>query len=111
MLIRGAEYHKCESCGWTKQVSDDVYGCDQCGAVIDLNAVTPSGQYRAYLRCSVFSRVSRETQSLTFCSWRCCLKKLRTVSCDYFIDLPTLMYDDDTPGIRVADFWAAIEER
>jgi hypothetical protein len=89
MLLHECVYSVCKACDQrVKRLSDETYGCDTCRAVIDLNH-----KGSEYLEATVFHHNDTATKRLQFCSWRCCVKKLKTVKTDYFISLPYLHYD------------------
>lgn len=101
MIIKERQFQACSKCGTRKLVQDEVCGCDNCKKVIDFNAHDP------YLEAIIYKRAG-EADHLHFCSWECTLKKLRTVRCDYFIQLPFLLFDEDRERIQAKDFWKLI---
>lgn len=105
MLLKEREYHTCPTCDSRKALTGEVYGCDACKKVIDMNE--PEKQY---LGATVFEHGSGGTKDLHCCSWRCMVKALRKVKCDYFISLPFLHYDKDVgKGMRAKDFFALLK--
>jgi hypothetical protein len=100
MQIQPAVIETCACCGARKRISDEVYGCDECRAPMDMNT-------RQSLDVTVH-RHGGEAEHLRFCSWACCMAGLRKVRTDYFVSLPLLLYDDKTPGLRVEDFVAEL---
>jgi hypothetical protein len=101
MLIQEAQFRVCGECDTRKRISDDVYGCDECRAVIDSTS-------RQYLD-PVVHRHDATPERLQFCSWACCMKGLRKVKTDYFVSLPMLLFDEKTPGLRPQDFFAELK--
>ena len=102
MLLTECTYSVCTTCNQRgKRLSDEVYGCDQCKRQIDLNQPE-----KAYLEATVFTHADVTTR-LQFCSWLCCLKKLKTVQTDYFISLPFLYYDKGT--INAEEFFKLVK--
>jgi hypothetical protein len=106
MIIKKAKYRKVKKIV-TERVSDDVYGCDECKKEIK------EGQDK--LDMTVFYHDEKlknqkygsdNTDSYEFCSWDCVCKFLPKVKTDYFIDLPTLHYDNSrkSKGIMANDF-------
>ena len=94
-MLTECAYSICESCTQrVKRLSNEVYGCDQCRKVIDLNKPE-----RDYLEATIHSHKDTATR-MQFCSWKCCVKKLRTVKTDYFISLPFLHYDKGSVSAR-----------
>ncbi len=78
-------------------VSQVVYGCDECRKEMDLN--NPDVDY---LRSTIHKNNSGY-QELTFCSWKCVLKYLPKIKCDYFVSLPYVMYDNNKKGCTAKD--------
>ena len=102
MLLTECTYKTCEMCQkHTERLTDEVYGCDQCKKRIDLNKPE-----RDYLEVTVHTHEKVATR-MQFCSWRCCLKKLKTVRTDYFIALPFLHYDKGT--INAKEFFKLVK--
>lgn len=101
MLLRERKYNTCTSCKQhTTMACDESYGCDQCRKKIDMqkNGIE-------YLEATVFNHDDQTTR-LQFCSWKCCLKKLKTVKCDHFVNLPFLHYDG---GILAKEFFKLVK--
>jgi hypothetical protein len=102
MQLRERIYQTCPLCKRNgDMISDEVYGCDQCKKVMDLN----KPEYD-YISATVHMR-NDTTTHLEFCSWRCCLTHLRTVKCDNFISLPFLHYSDSR--ILAKDFFKLVK--
>lgn len=93
MIIKQTKYKKCKSCGRSSFVSGPVYGCDCCG-----KEFTEEGRLEGSLQASVFYADLKETSNFHYCSWKCCLKHLKTVKTDYFISLPYLLFDERKNG-------------
>ena len=86
-----------------KCVSDTVYGCDECKTEI--------GDYPnevSRLEVKVFHH-EKETEHLHFCSWACVISHLPKIKTDYFVDLPFLYYDSDTPNKKIVSKRSAKE--
>jgi len=109
MQIKKAVYDKgCPKCGAGKKcIEDEIYGCDLCKKEIN----SPRDE-RNYLEISVFYNGDRDAIRFQFCSWECVFKFLGKIQrtkykCDYFISLPTLMFDGEKPGYK--DFVIALK--
>ena len=100
MQLTERVYKQCPTCKHNESLlREETFGCDQCKTRIDLNK---PGQ--EYLQAIVFySDNTKQTDHLQFCSWKCCLKKLRTIKTDHFISLPYLLYD--TKKIHAKEFF------
>ena len=105
MIIKKATYRKCPQCGIVRRIADEEYGCDGCGA--PLNYTDSNCEF---LRMTVFSQGAEGADVYHFCSWQCVLKKLATLSCDYFIDMPFLHFDTKNKKIHADNFWQAIAD-
>ncbi len=103
MIIKKRQYKGCLKCGAVKMVRDEIHGCDNCKKMIDFNTDTP------FLDATIFKSDSSDATHLYFCSWKCALKRLRSIKCDYFINLPYLRYDKAGKGIQAKDFWKLIK--
>lgn len=105
MIIKEAEFKECKECGSRERLSDDKYGCDNCGK--------PTENVSNLLRLTVFNHNTvgnNENEHLEFCSWKCCLQKLKSVKTNYFVNLPYLHFDEcEVEGISVQDFLACID--
>jgi len=110
MIIKEAKWRKCSSCGTNiERISDEEYGCDECKKPI---AIAVEGKrHHDYLQVTIFQNPAHSTSSYRqFCSWKCTLRNLRKVKCNYFISLPCLQFEKDAvPGQRVKDFFKAIK--
>lgn len=107
MIIKEAEFTTCDCCGTRKRVSEEEYGCDNCGKPIELY------DDQALLRLRLFwhdGRGSNGDDTLHLCSWKCALQKASTLSTDYFIDLPYLSFDEPNSERNAAAFWQAVRE-
>ena len=104
MKIREAEFSKCKCCGKRGDlISDEAYGCDSCGKVIDMNKKGDD-----YISATLYHKKYEPAEDFVFCSWKCALKKLSKVKTDYFISLPFLTFDSRKKGVRAKDFWEAV---
>ena len=102
MQLQECQYSVCKSCNQrVKRIREEVYGCDHCKKEIDMNE-----PQREYLEATVFMR-NDQTYQMQFCSWKCCLTKLKTVKSDYFISLPYLHYGDS--NILAKDFFKLVK--
>lgn len=104
MIIRKAKYHKCKSCGSTRSISPEAYGCDYCGT--EINLANPDTDY---LRLVVFYDGDTD-KGFQFCSWVCVLNKLKTIHTYNFISLPYLHSDTNNEKLTGTGFWNAIKE-
>lgn len=105
MMLKDRKYRTCKSCKARHHVSSEVYGCDTCRKVIDLNKPKVD-----YLRSNVFQSGSGGSTEIVCCSWKCMLKALRKVECDHFISLPFLHYDADSKGVQAKDFFKMLRD-
>ena len=108
MKIREVTYENCKECGHTlKQLSEEIYACDNCNEEITDK-----------LRMRVFTKDEqedgREAYDLTFCSWKCCLEKLKKIKRKgvEFIDLPHISVNLGKPikGQKFTDLIKAMKE-
>jgi hypothetical protein len=100
MKLKDAVFKKCESCRQTvKRLSDETFGCDMCKQEIDMNM--PG---RDYLDATIFTHGDAAVH-LQFCSWVCCLNKLKKVKTDSFISLPFLSFDTKSPRMHAREFF------
>ena len=72
-------------------VQDEVYGCDECRKEIKRIDFNESVNY---LDLTIFRNKDNSTDRKQFCSWRCVLKYLPKIKCDYFVSMPMLYYDN-----------------
>ena len=101
MKIKDAQYKQVVKTV-NERVSQDVYGCDNCKKVIDFNLKDVES-----LEATVFKHAGNtESNRLEFCSWKCCIVRLRKVKTDYFISLPFLSFDNKQNGLKAKDFFA-----
>jgi hypothetical protein len=98
MIIKEAQFEVCECCGKRQRTAPPQLGCDYCQKPIAADGG---------LAITVFFKDGGDTVDYYFCSWQCLFDKLPSIETDYFIDLPKLSFDEDTPGQTVADFWKA----
>lgn len=70
-----------------ERVSDDIYGCDTCKAVIDFNEKGVE-----YLELTVHRHIGDYTTH-QFCQWKCVLEFLPKIKTDFFVSFPFLHYD------------------
>lgn len=99
-------FERCKKCKQTtKCIREESFGCDGCKAVIDMNKPD-----RDYLQATVFTH-SDKTTHLQFCSWKCCIKKLKAVKTDYFISLPFISFDTKNPRMHAREFFKLLKVR
>ena len=110
MKIRQAAWKHCKSCGQrTKQIRDEVFGCDECGKKIEI--VGKTMKHHDFLEVKVFNE-GKESESLQFCGWKCVLNHLPKVRSNYFASLPFLHFDGDViVGQRAEDFFRELKKR
>jgi hypothetical protein len=90
MIISEREWSTCPTCHHRdKLLHEDIYGCDTCKKVIDLN----SKKGLEYLEAVKFYQTNSEATRHHFCSWKCLAKWLKKTDCSHFISLPYLSYD------------------
>lgn len=93
MIIQEAKYEEVTET-YTVRVSEPVHGCDNCGKAI---------QGRA-LGITVFAKETDDNRSLEFCSWRCTLMFIPKIECEFFIDLPFLIYNNEEGDSNSKEF-------
>lgn len=104
MIITAAVYDNCSECGTRKrEITPERFGCDGCNKELHYDS-----HKNTYLSIRVMFKAKESTQ-LDFCSWRCALRKLKTLKTDYFISLPYLHFDEKESGIRAKDFLPLID--
>ena len=102
MLLKERTYRTCKSCKSRSHLRSEVYGCDTCRKVLDMNL--PQADY---LRANVHRHnQAGNSEEIICCSWKCMLKALRQVKSDYFVSLPFLHFDSTVKGMRAEDFFA-----
>ena len=104
MIIKGREFKLCSACGHKEMISDEEYGCDNCGKSINDD---DSGESHNYLDATTHS-TNGSSEHIHCCSWECMLNVLKRCETDYFICLPYLTYDEPRRELSVAGFWDAI---
>lgn len=92
------------------RVSDEVHGCDSCKLVIDFNQKDVE-----YLEMTIHAHKDNEYKRLVFCSWRCVLKyipkiKCDYIKCDYFVSMPYLEFDTKYKGVGAKDLIKLIKQ-
>jgi hypothetical protein len=101
-IIKEAEFATCGECGSRRRVADEVRGCDVCKKVF--------ADEEPYLSADIFRKDTNGAERLDCCSWICAFNGLRSIETDYFVSLPYLHYDEDTPvGQRAIDFFEALD--
>lgn len=106
MIVRKAKYKKVRELV-TRQVSPDIYGCDECKKVFGGdNRLEITVFYSPKMEVKLKNSSSGLTDRHQFCSWACMGKFMPKVKTDYFVSLPYLHYDYDsqTPGTTIKDF-------
>ena len=107
MLIKDRKYRVCRSCKARHQISNEVYGCDSCRKILDMNQPEVD-----YLRANVHRHnQTGSSEEIITCSWACMAKVLNKVKCDYFVSLPFLHFEDVPKGVRAKDFFALMRGR
>ena len=102
MLLKERTYRTCKSCKSLSHLRSEVYGCDGCRKVLDMNKPEVD-----YLRANIHRKEQTGlSQEIVCCSWKCMMKSLRKVKCDYFISLPFLHFDEGVnSGIHAKGFF------
>lgn len=103
MIVKKAKYKNVKQ-SVRKQVSPDIFGCDECTKEL--------GEEDDKLEITVFyndrklakNKIGDDTDKYQFCCWECMGKFLPKIKCDYFISLPFLHYDTKTKGTTAKDF-------
>jgi hypothetical protein len=104
MKIKDEVWEKCTHCdSRLKRTQEETYGCDTCKKPIRNLAYDSTKTHNDYLDFTVFS-TDNNTTRYEFCTWKCALKKLKTIKTDYFINLPLLHCDDAAKGQGFKDF-------
>lgn len=96
MILQTEKYEDCGECGRHKRtIQDQTYGCDNCRK--EIQHELEAGK-RQHLQMTVFREpMDSSSQHLEFCSWRCVLKYLPKIKCNYFVNLPYLHFDGGYP--------------
>lgn len=109
MIIKEVQFSKCPHCGDRKRVSDEEYGCDECGNPIALEV--NGKRHNDYLDMTVHHHTD-PARHLQFCSWKCVIAFLPKIKTGYFASLPYLQFEADVlPGQRAEDFFRLIGAR
>ena len=101
ILVKGKT---CKSCKQTVKQQEVKFYCDQCKKELKIRG----GKKYGCLDATVFYD-DDATKRLDFCSWKCCLIKIKEIQCNHFISLPFLLYDCNEKGLRAKDFFNTIE--
>ena len=116
MLIKEATYKECEKCGRRiDQETAEIYGCDECKTVIDLNDPKYQNRVSPYLEITIFYKdknIEDRGERIIFCSWRCTfnyLLKLKDRTDIDFISLPSLDYERDINDHYRGDLFKCIK--
>lgn len=98
------EEEKCDKCGNVTRYYTNEYYCDNCNKLIE-----PVTDDDFMLNTTIFDQ-DIDTHSITknYCCWECCLRDLKKIDCNYFLNLPHLSYDTKKKGLRAKDFFEAI---
>lgn len=91
MIIKEATYKK-QRRVQNVQVSEAIYGCDEC-----MSEIKGWPNENAKLDMTVFFSDTDHTQGLHFCSWDCVINHLPKIKTTYFVSLPYLMFDGNSP--------------
>jgi hypothetical protein len=96
MKIKEAVNENCGECGrYKKEISPEIYGCDNCRKEIQRNL--EAGK-RQHLQMTVFGHpMDLNTEELEFCSWKCVLAYLPKIKCNHFVTLPYMHFDVGYP--------------
>ena len=99
-VVKNREF--CECCGSIKHAEIREHFCDSCDRLIDTK---DNSKYNMF-DITVFSDTQGvKPYDLVFCSWKCLIKKLKTIENDGFITLPYLVYRDLEEGMLAKDFF------
>lgn len=97
----------CNKCNHVTQRHEYELYCDNCDEKLSHHTNDEHG----FLSINIFSQDPDElSEDMEFCSWKCCLERLKTIDCNYFITLPHLLYDEQKKGFRAKDFLKLIKE-
>ena len=112
MLLRKHIPKKCRLCQSTiGTIQEESYGCDGCGKSIDDLLASPNTQRHEYLGLTIHFQSKKPAEYLQFCSWRCVIKRIRTIQTDYFVTLPFLHFERDVmTGQGVKDFLKCVRK-
>ena len=104
MIVKKAKYRNVKKLV-TERVSDEVYGCDECKKEFgEVNKLEITVFYSHKMEAKLKNSESGVTDRHQFCSWACVGKFMPKVKTDYFVSLPYLHYDAQTPGTTIKDF-------
>jgi len=96
MKIKEAKFKKVQV--WqTKEVSPDVFGCDECRQEIK-DWLNEDGR----LEITIFHHNTEVMEPLHFCSWNCVLRHIPKIDTDHFVSLPFILFDIDPESPRSA---------
>ena len=94
MIIKKAEYQRCSKCGRGKQISDDVFRCDNCKKEF----------LKGRLNVTIFHSREGEAEHIHFCCWKCVLEYLPKIKSNDFVTLPFLSYSgEEIEGCMASD--------
>lgn len=79
----------------TVRVSDEVFGCDQCRRVIERGSTL---DVRVFNQDIETGYTTDGVAHYELCSWKCVLKFIQGIDCNYFIDLPMVYCDKKGRG-------------
>lgn len=105
MIKKQREYAPdCKHCGSKgKIVQEEIHACDGCGKT----EVPKGGQFKL---TAIVMYKHEENNHLQFCSWKCAIKKLKTVKTDYCISLPYLHFNEEIKiGESAKDFFKLLK--
>ena len=102
------EESRCKDCDNVTEYEKFAYFCDGCGKLV-LTEFQDREDVDDFLTITVHNSSGR-TEGHEYCSWRCCIKHLKTLNSDYFISMPFLHFDDVSKGTKASDFFALIKE-
>jgi len=108
MIIKEAVYKDVPSTR-KELVSPVIYGCDQCKETFtEETSILKITVYFYMDKPNSKSVGDTEEERFEFCCWRCVFRFIPTIKTDHFVNLPFLMYDNNSSDIR--DFMNVIKE-
>lgn len=114
MMIQERVTKKCDKCNSTLRITKaPVWECDECGSSMTDNHLDITIHFHDDVP-KEYSKYDKhndnDSAGMEFCSWKCLIKKLRTIKTDYFISLPFLSFDEQYGnGCKADDFFAELK--
>ena len=102
------EESRCDKCDNITDHKKHAYFCDGCDKLL-IDEYQNRDDAEDFINITIHNKSGPAIRH-EYCSWKCCLKHLRTLDSDYFISMPFLQYDNVSDGTRASDFFALLKE-